>query len=264
MTPWVTRLLLANVAVYVATYAAPELARQLLLVPALGLARPWTPVTYMFVHAGIWHLGFNMLALFFFGPRLEARLGGAHFLGLYFVSGLLAAAVSFVFTPYARIVGASGAVLGVLLGFARYWPRARLLIWGVFPMEARWLVVIMAALSLFGGFMGARSQIAHFAHLGGLAGGWLYLWAAERLGAVASGRTSRLARRLREEVKRRADRPSAEQVERWARIEPDDLHEVNREHLEELRAKIDEEGPGSLTQRERDFLNRLSPEGSES
>lgn len=260
MTPWVQRLLLANVAAFVLTMAVPRLFVEFLLLPAALPYRPWTAVTYMFLHGGMWHLGFNMLALFFFGPRLEMRLGGRHFLGLYFVSGLVAAAVSFVFTPEARIVGASGAVLGVLLGFARYWPRARLLIWGVFPMEARWLVVIMAAASLYFGFAGSQGGIAHFAHLGGLIGGLVYLWVLEKrqgrvtvvedvLRSVGAGRSGPRASKK--------DPPSRSDVRRWKEIEPDGLHEVNRQNLERLWDKLEREGLASLTERERSFLDRM-------
>lgn len=253
MTPWTGRLLAANVVVFALTgFVEPRLMSELLLVPALLPSRPWTAVTYMFLHAGIWHLVFNMIALYFFGPRLEVRLGGSHFLGLYFVAGLTAAALSWGFTPGARIVGASGAVFGVLLGFARYWPRDRILIWGVLPIEARWLVGIMAALALFGGFGGGGSNVAHFAHLGGFLGGWVYLAVHDR----QRGRTGPLRRAL-EEQRKRVSRQGRSELRRWNEIDADDLHEVNRENLERIRAKIDEEGPGSLSRQEREFLERL-------
>src|SRR5919112_5220376 len=115
-TPWVTRILAANVAVFFLFQMMPALApyeRALALVPALALQRPWTVFTYMWLHAGIGHLFFNMLALYFFGPRLEQRLGSAHSLALYLVSGLGGAALSFInplqpgLIPVIPIVGAS-------------------------------------------------------------------------------------------------------------------------------------------------------------
>lgn len=155
MTPWVTRLLIANVLMYVISFAAPAIVNSLMLVPALILSRPWTLVTYMFLHGSLWHLLFNMLGLYFFGPRLELELGGRDFLLLYFVSGVVGALFSFL-TPYSATIGASGAVFGVLIGFARYWPRERIYIWMILPLEARWLVVIVTGLSLLGGFGGGR------------------------------------------------------------------------------------------------------------
>lgn len=259
MTPWTGRLLVANVVVYAVTgLIEPQLTgsmglmRELSLIPALLPSRPWTALTYMFLHAGIWHLVFNMIVLYFFGPRLEVRLGGTHFLVLYVVAGLTAALVSWAATPAARIVGASGAVFGVLLGFARYWPRDRILIWGVLPIEARWLVAITAVLALAFGFGGGESNIAHFAHLGGFLGGWTYLAVYDR----RRGRTGPLKRAL-EEQRKRVSRPGRSEVRRWREIDASDLHEVNRENLDRIRAKIEEDGPGSLSRQERQFLERL-------
>src|SRR5438552_731433 len=107
MTPWVLRVIVANIAVYLLTVALPGASEQLAFVPVLILSRPWTLVTYMFVHAGVSHLLFNMLALFFFGPRLEFELGGERFLWLYFTSGIAGGLLSFVFSPLVAIVGAS-------------------------------------------------------------------------------------------------------------------------------------------------------------
>ncbi|HET9949990.1 MAG TPA: rhomboid family intramembrane serine protease, partial [Longimicrobiales bacterium] len=145
MTPWVRRLLVANVVVFLLMGFAGDLYQVLVLYPPWVLRYPWTLVTYMFLHAGIGHLLFNMLGLFFFGPRLETRLGSRRFLVLYFVSGLGGALLTFVFAPNAAVVGASAAVLGVLMGFAMFWPRERIYIWGILPLEA-WLLVTLYVL----------------------------------------------------------------------------------------------------------------------
>src|SRR5690606_19411697 len=115
----------------------------LVLVPALIPQRPWSVVTYAFLHADTLHLLFNMIGLFFFGPRLESVLGSGRFLGLYFTSAV-AAAIASLFTPFAAVVGASGAVFGVLFGFAKFWPRDRIYFWGIIPIEARWFIVLLA------------------------------------------------------------------------------------------------------------------------
>lgn len=248
MTRWVKRLILANVAVFIAMMAYPPVIRWLVLIPALVLGRPWAVVTYMFLHAGPFHLLFNMLGLFFFGPRLEARLGERHFLGLYLVSGLAGALLS-VFTPYARIVGASGAVFGVLLGFARYWPHERILIWGIVPIEARWLVVILTVLALWGGITGSQGGVAHFAHLGGFAGGYLYLKWRERTSPAA---------RFRAKAAPAPKKMSGGDVERWRKVNLETLHQVNREEYQRILRKIESDGAGSLTASERAFLDRFA------
>ena len=143
--------------------------------------RPWTALTYTFLHADFMHLLFNMIGLFFFGPRLEERLGGRDFLILYFGSGMGGAILSFIFAPASAVVGASGAVFGVLLGFAYFWPRENIHIWGVIPIQARWLAILLVAVSLYFGFSSGRSSIAHFAHLGGLVLAFGYLKIRERL-----------------------------------------------------------------------------------
>lgn len=224
----------------------PGVVQALVLVPALIPYRPWTVVSYMFLHAGFAHLFFNMLALYFFGPRLEARMGGGHFIGLYLTSGVAGALASLV-TPTALIVGASGAVFGVMLGFAYYWPRDPIYIWGLLKIEARWLVILMTVMALFGGFKGQQG-IANFAHLGGFAGGFLYLrWMELRSPA----------RRFRATATR-APRGSTGDLERWRRVRPEALHPVNREEYERVMAKVAVTGAASLTPDERAFLDRFS------
>jgi membrane associated rhomboid family serine protease len=235
---------------YLLTKLYPIVEYALLLVPAEIPWRPWTVVTYMFLHANLWHIGFNMLALYFFGPRLEMRLGGRHFLTLYFVSGIAAAIVSVPFTPHVPIVGASGAIFGVLVGFARFWPREPIYIWGILPIEARWLVALTIALSLYFGVSGSVGGIAHFAHLGGIAGGFGYLkWIDWRSPA-------------RMFKKRAAPPPAAtfgaSDIERWRRIRRDEIHPLNREELDRILDKIGAEGIASLTPDERAFLERFS------
>ncbi|MCL7975113.1 MAG: rhomboid family intramembrane serine protease, partial [marine benthic group bacterium] len=129
MTPWVLRLLFANFAAYLLIPRTSALFANLLLIPADVLSRPWTPVTYMFLHGDFWHILFNMIVLFFFGPRLEATLGSRKFLGLYFASGLTAALFSGL-TPHALVVGASGAIYGLMIAYAGIWPTDRIYIWG--------------------------------------------------------------------------------------------------------------------------------------
>ncbi len=247
MTSWTLRLIAANVVVFVISIAVPGFTEQFMLVPISVFLRPWTVVTYMFLHAGIWHLFFNMLGLYFFGPRLELEIGGRHFLWLYFLSGMMGALLSFIFTPYTAIVGASGAIFGVLIGYAHFWPRDQILIWGILPIEARWFVLVMTGLSLFGGFGGGGGNIAHFAHLGGFAGGWLYVrWLDRR----------RRERLIPHEVP--MPTPSSWDLRRWSTIQREKLHEVNREEFDRIMKKLHTQGPEQLTIGEREFLDRFS------
>ncbi len=259
MTPWVRRLLIANVVAFIATRLAPQLYYALAFVPALALVRPWTAVTYMFLHAGLMHIFFNMLALFFFGPRLENRLGAKSFLWLYFLGGLGGAAFSVFFAPQYPVVGASAAVYAVLLGFALYWPRERIYIWGVLPVEAWLLATIMVGFSLWAGLSGAQSGVAHFAHLGGLAFGFAYL-------KVRDWRQGSARREFKRKLEQGASGGSASAgvlqersaLRRWEGIPVDALHELNREEVLVLLEKARTLGVRGLSLAERQFLDRMA------
>ncbi len=249
MTPWVLRLIVATVAMHFIAQSSPEITAALLLKPSQLLQRPWTAVTYMFLHApGLTHILFNMLALFMFGPPLERRLGGNRFLGLYFAGGIGGALLS-LFQPNVAIVGASAGTFAVSLGFARYWPDSLILIWGVIPVRAWVMVSLMTLLALFGaGGMGERG-VAHLAHLGGFVAGWIYLKLVERTtGALA----------FRAKATPSTTGVSSDDLARWRGISTDTMHPVNREEYQRVLAKLDAEGLGSLSGEERAFLDRFA------
>lgn len=250
MTPWVQRLLIANVLIFFLQMTMPAVTSLLVFVPMEMFARPWTIITYMFVHAprGFGHIFFNMLGLFFFGPRVEERMGSNRFITLYLISGIVGALFSVVLAPRNPILGASGAVLGILMAFARFWPRERLLIWGVLPIEARWLVLIYAALDLMGGFGGVgRAGVANFAHLGGFAGALLYLLFLERRQG---------ARRFKKAATPRVSDPA---LGNWRNVDRNSIHAVNRDEVDRILDKISASGLASLTPQERQFLSNFVP-----
>ena len=249
MTPWVQRLLIANVLVFFLQQTMPGLEVQLAFIPALMLARPWTIVSYMFLHANLMHILFNMIALYFFGPRVEQRIGSERFFALYMISGITGGLLSFVFAPAAPIVGASGAIFGVMLAYARFWPRDRIYIWGVLPIEARWLVIGYTFLSLWGGFSGGASQTAHFAHLGGFVGGFLCLLYMQHHQGTKKFRKQATAT------------PPAKDavVGDWRKVDRSRIHAINREEVDRILDKINTSGIASLTPQERLFLSNFVP-----
>ena len=189
LTPWVKRLLIANVVMYLVLLALPPaIGAWLAFVPARTLVQPWSVVTYMFVHGGFLHLFFNMLILYFFGPPLESMWGGRAFLKFYLVSGLGGALFSYIFAFNAAVVGASAAIYGVMLAFAMNWPEMPIHIWGILPVKAKWLVAFLAAVSILSLVGGREDGVAHFAHLGGFAAAFVYL----RLDDQLTSRVSRL------------------------------------------------------------------------
>jgi len=252
MTKWVKRLLIANVVVFLVTMASPPLYNAMILYPPWILYRPWTIVTYMFLHAGLAHIFFNMLGLFFFGPRVEDRLGGKHFLWLYFLSGMGGAVFSLLFARQYPVVGASGAIFGVLLVFAMYWPREKIYIWMILPVEAWLLITIFIVVTLYMGVRGSSSGVAHFAHLGGLAFAFGYVkWLDWHRGR---GRRA-FQRAMKPTPPPGGDRSA---LSRWRGISLSGLHQLNREEVERLLAKAEAGGSASLTQAEREFLDRMA------
>jgi membrane associated rhomboid family serine protease len=148
----------------------------------------WTIGTYMFVHGGLWHLALNMYVLWLFGPRVEWRWTSREFLRYYFFCGLGGWFAHLAFVPGdTLLIGASAAVLGVMLAYAMLWPNEQLFVFGVIPTTVRWLVIFVGALNLVGGITASEGQggVAYLAHVGGLAAGWLYL---QTTAAVSLGR----------------------------------------------------------------------------
>ncbi|OPY30033.1 MAG: intramembrane serine protease GlpG [Methanocella sp. PtaU1.Bin125] len=134
------------------------------------LTHAWTTITYMFLHANIMHIFFNMLMLFFFGPLLERQIGSVRFLGLYLGSGVLAGLVQVLIFPGA-VIGASAAVFGVMGALAMLMPDLRIYLYFV-PMKIIYAVILFAVLDLL--LIPSGDQVAHAAHLVGLAAGLAY------------------------------------------------------------------------------------------
>src|SRR6266850_2014254 len=183
-------LIAANVAMFIAQSVFPVLTEVLGLRPSFVLRAGWLwqLATYMFLHGGIFHLLFNMLALWMFGAQLEQKWGTRYFLKFYFVTGIGAGALTVLFSllpfgfaqqlhgPNIIIIGASGAIYGLLLAYALYFPdRPILLI--VFWVPARICVAILGAIALFSSLSDAGG-VANATHLGGLLVGYLFLKSA--------------------------------------------------------------------------------------
>jgi membrane associated rhomboid family serine protease len=187
LTPAIKALVIANVVGYLAGVLAPSLAIYGGLIPGAVVGRLWIwqPVTYMFLHGGLFHLLFNMLALWMFGVELERVWGTRFFTRFYLVTGVGAAATTILLSlaPFAfaeelyvsATVGASGAIYGLLLAYAMYFPNRPIYLYMLFPIPARVFVLIIGAISLLSSVQESRGGVAHITHLGGLIAGYLYL-----------------------------------------------------------------------------------------
>ena len=198
--PATRNIILINILIFIATLINQDfMVRNFaMFYPASPLFKPWQIVTHMFMHGGFWHIFFNMYTLFLFGMVLERSLGTERFLVFYFVTGLgaaalhtgveylqaqscLAAGTAAGTLGYQRLIltptlGASGAIYGVLIGYAMLYPDSVLtLIFPPISLKAKWFAIIFAVIELCTGVFSTGDGVAHFAHLGGMLFGWLLI-----------------------------------------------------------------------------------------
>lgn len=279
VTPWVKRLLIVNAAVFLVSFIMVAVLRYTWFLdlvafgPTRFLTRPWTLVTYAFVHVGIGHVLGNLLVLFFFGPPLEGRWGSRAFLRFYLISAAGAALFSALFyfwDPANWIIGASGATFGLMMAFAMIWPDMEIHVWGIFPIKAKWLVGIMGFVQLLVAASGSSGGVAVLAHLGGMVTAFLYLkspWAPHAWGEVPrSTRTSPGKRGGMALVpwsgKKQAAAASQTATVTQARPAATRKGKSNERELlddvDRILDKISAQGLGSLTEEERKRLDEVS------
>ncbi|MFL5596626.1 MAG: rhomboid family intramembrane serine protease [Gemmatimonadaceae bacterium] len=177
MTRAVQWLLGLNIGIYflqLTLFGQDALYSALALDPARFPGSWWTVATYMFVHAWLAHLAFNMFTLWMFGPRLEHEWGPRTFVQFYLWCGLGGAIAHLLFAQHTSVIGASGAISGVLVAYALRWPDEEVYLFGVIPMKSRWLVAAMLAMNIVFA-LSPSSRIDWTAHVGGMAFGWILL-----------------------------------------------------------------------------------------
>jgi len=182
ISPYVKGLIIANAVAFILQMLFGDLITRFgAMIPHdtfLGL-QLWRLVSYMFLHSQsmFLHILFNMLILWWFGTELEDLWGGKKFLIFYFICGIGAGLFSLLYllnNPYVWVIGASGAVLGILTAYAHYYPSRQVLLFFVIPVKMRTLVIGYALFSVFFSFS-PHGNVAHLTHLGGILIAWLYL-----------------------------------------------------------------------------------------
>lgn len=283
ITPWVGRLAIANAVVLLllqTLLTAPAVTGALAFDPAAPFARPWTYLTYAFVHADLWHLLFNMLGLYVFGTAVESRLGSRAFIGFWLFSAAgaaLATAIVHPLFPIAPFVGASGAVLATAIVFALSWPDAELLVFPIpIPIRARTLALLLVAYNAIMAVVSRSGSggVAYEAHLGGALMGWLFVRASALSGRGQIGST-RVPGVMNDPEERSwtpssagtrsggdggiipsaGSAPARAPVER-RRTEP--RPDADRVEMDRVLDKISATGIASLTSTERQFLDAMS------
>ena len=181
MTRIVKILIIVNVALFVLMHLLPQAPWLALfaLIPSYVFAklRLWQLATYMFLHLGLWHLVLNMLMLWFFAPAIERSWGRREFLFYYFFTGIGAGLCSWItaFHSFIPVIGASGAIFGILVAYALMFPETVILLFFIFPMKIKHAVLVLAGINFLGALSSPGAGIAYFAHLGGGLFGYLYL-----------------------------------------------------------------------------------------
>lgn len=209
MTRTVKILIISNVAVFVLIQLSPGFAWFTLfgLVPrqVFGQFKIWQLLTYMFLHAGLFHLLVNMLMLWFFAPAIESAWGRKQFLYYYFFTGIGAGLCSFLtaFHSPIPVVGASGAIFGILVAYALMYPETTILFFFIFPMKIKHAVLLLVGINLLGALSGPNAGVAYFAHLGGGLFGYLYLkseWIRRRITSFDLGARQRQKRQVKKQL----------------------------------------------------------------
>jgi membrane associated rhomboid family serine protease len=243
-------LLIANVAIFLIDYLTRGafLHYPLALDPAevVGRFQIWRLVTYMFVHdisPPFLHMLFNMLMLWMFGAPVAGVLGDRKFLWMYLSAGVFAGLCSMVFYSiiggHALIVGASGGLFALMVAFAKFFPTQQFLMFFIFPVQARYAVLIIGAIELL--LITSNDRVAHVAHLGGALFAWIFLRLDERgFNPVESLKSAKSAHEARKIEK-------AKEVTQEAMIE-----------IDPILKKIKEEGMSALTDEEKNRLERAS------
>ncbi|MBN2119429.1 MAG: rhomboid family intramembrane serine protease [Candidatus Omnitrophica bacterium] len=248
MTGTVRALIIVNVGVFVLIHIFPqfEWLWRFSLVSKLVSSRLmlWQFVTYMFLHVGLWHLVVNMLMLWFFGPAIEEYWGRRQFIFYYFFTGIGAGLCSFLvsFNSSIPVIGASGAIFGILVAYAIMFPETVILLFFIFPMKIRHAVLVLAAINLLGAISSSSGGIAYFAHLGGGFFGYLYFkneWIRLRLSAFSFSNLKSYRKRKQNENKKAREEDIDKEVDR-------------------ILDKISKQGLDSLSSREQKLLKRKS------
>ncbi|MFB0516410.1 MAG: rhomboid family intramembrane serine protease [Candidatus Neomarinimicrobiota bacterium] len=249
-TTIIRALIIINLAIWV-LLTLSESSR--LIFPYLGLVPKlvwsrlmvWQPITYMFIHAGFWHVALNMFALWMFGSELEREWGKAAFLRYYFITGVGSGLVTMLFSlnSIIPVIGASGAIYGVLLAYGLAYPNREVYLYFIFPVKVKYFVGFFALMAFFASIQPGVSTISHLTHLSGMVIGWFYLKSGWRSTWYHLGQ-----------------RVASLQQERHIRKEffEDQEDEALRQQVDQILDKINTEGYVALSKEEQDILYRAS------
>jgi membrane associated rhomboid family serine protease len=278
----IRNIIIANVAVYLFTLlfqVQQFVANNFGLVPYNILTKGyvWQLFTYMFVHGGFGHLFWNMFVLWMFGMEIENYWGKREFYKFYFITGIGSGLITLLFSANSQIpvVGASGAIYGVLVAFAMLFPERQIYFYFLIPIKAKFFVAIMVVITFFSTLAPGTSNVSHLTHLGGLAIGYLYLSRYKLVAKLRrqTGSVNRLWPRLKfknpfrnlhfRPRRKKQKQPKYAESPRPAEPTPPpsnsyQAEETMREELDRILDKINSTGYDGLTEQEKSTLYLLS------
>ena len=221
----------------------------------------WRYVTYMFVHVDFMHFFFNMLMLWMFGSEVAEWMGTRHFVSMYFFCGIFAALFSFFMCLLGLtnnpIIGASGALMGIFVAYYKFFPERMLLMFFIIPMKIKHAIWVMIFLDIF--FAGSGDMIAHFAHLGGVVAGFIYMAIYQNgsnflYNSPLSG-LFRLFSSNPEKYNRTSSSRSYQRISEEPEVLEGEVFYVDEQkRMDDILKKVEREGVQSLSESEREFL----------
>ncbi len=249
-------LMIANVVGFIVGLIVPDMHNLFGLVPQQVLFQRWIwqPFTYLFLHGNIWHLVFNLFALWMFGMPVESQWGERDFLKYYFLCGWGAALAHLAMSPHSTVpvIGASGSVYGLLVAFAMLYPDAVVYLYFLIPIKAAHMAILFGAIEFFAGASGTTPGVARFAHLGGMLTGYLYI----RWWWVAQIQLKAFWRRVTSSAPE--DEPAPRPVPRRVAPKPKAAPEGDMAEVDRILDKILSDGLESLTDDEKGIMHRYS------
>jgi membrane associated rhomboid family serine protease len=267
--PVIKTLLISNVAAFAATlffglFRIGEYSIETFLLETFALFplgkgfQLWQLITYMFMHGGPMHLLFNMIALWMFGIELENVWGSRKFLTYYLACGIGAGLSNLLIAPLFTVtgptVGASGAIYGVLIAFGMMFPTRPIFLYFLLPIQAKYFVLMYIALELYAGVNGTSDGVAHFAHLGGAAIGFVYMLLDRRQSTIENFWTRTVGRMKSDQRVNEYSYQKKNVTDAKYHDVGNDSEAANQRQIDEILDKISQSGYKSLTEAEKKLL----------
>ena len=208
----------------------------------------WQPFTYLFFHGGIWHVLINMFVLWMFGSELEKYWGKKEFLRFFFITGIGSGLITILFSLSSTnpVVGASGAIYGVLLAYGLLFPNRLVYLYFLIPIKVKYLVILIGAIAFFSSLNPGNSNISHLTHLSGMVIGFIYLRSSINWNTI-----NHFVIHRKDEIKRHSEDKKNEK------------REALKLQVDAILDKINDVGYDNLSESEREFLFKASKNLSE-